>query len=84
MCNPAGESGEDLLVRKIFFLPDSDYLDDEQIMMDKKRCPILTCTKPVPRHVLRTILNLHHIVPQVRPLCKMFQGERNTNPLILG
>jgi hypothetical protein len=82
MPGPAG-SGNDPLIRKILFLPDSDDLDNEHIVMNEKCCPVFPDAKPVPRRVLRAVPDFYHIAALVRTRGKPFQGKLDPNANVL-
>ena len=69
---------------KIFLLPDGDDLNEENIVMYEKRCPVLSDSEPVSRIFPGGVLYLDNIMPQIRLLGKLFEGEFNANPLFLG
>lgn len=52
-------------------------------MVYEKRSPVFTNPEPIPGCFLRTILNLHHIMPLTRACCKPLQGKFNMNPVLL-
>jgi len=60
---------------KIFLLPDGDDLNDENIVMYEKSCPVLTDSEPVSRIFPGAVFYLDNIMPQIRLFGKRFEGE---------
>ena len=71
-------------VFKILLFPDSDNLDEKDVVPDEERRTVCSDPDPVPRCNLRAVPDLYYIVPLIRVFGKPYKSTFDEYPLILG